>query len=262
VTTLPSISIITPSYQHAEFIEGTIRSVLDQGYPRLEFQVMDGGSSDGTVEILRRYQGLLNWISEPDGGQAAALNDGFRRTSGEIIGWLNSDDLYAEGALAAVGAYFQANPTTEWLYGRCPIIDRQGRSARDLVTHYKQFWMRRYSYRRLLVENFLNQPAVFFRRRLLERVGLIDTRYRNAFDYELFLRMGAVAHPAYLDRLLAYFRVHREAKTSSSFDRTFREELDAAERVTAGRHPLLIALHRVNRLKLTAAYSLLARLGI
>jgi len=260
--TLPSISVVTPSYQHAEFIGATLRSVLDQGYPGLELVVMDGGSSDGTVEILRGFGDRLRWVSERDGGQAAALNTGFARTRGEIVGWLNSDDLYAEGALHAVGEHFRANPDVDWLYGRCPIIDREGRPARELVTRYKEFWMRRYSYRRLLIENFLNQPAIFFRRRFLERVGPIDTRYRNAFDYELFLRMGALSRPAYLDRVLAYFRVHREAKTSATFERTFREEVEAAERVSQGRHPLLIALHRVNRVKLTTAYAVLARLGI
>jgi glycosyltransferase involved in cell wall biosynthesis len=259
---LPSIAIVTPSFQHAEFLEQTLRSVLDQGYPRLELQVMDGGSTDGSVEILRRYQDRLRWVSGPDGGQAAALNEGFRRTEGEIIGWINSDDLYAEGSLEAVGRYFAAHPDVEWLYGRCPIIDRRGHASRGLVTRYKELWMRRYSYRRLYIENFINQPTVFFRRRLIERVGPIDTRYRNAFDYELWLRMGAVARPAYLDRVLAYFRVHADAKTSATFDRTFREECEAAERVAAGRHPILVALHRVNRLKLTTAYAILRQLGV
>jgi glycosyltransferase involved in cell wall biosynthesis len=259
---LPSFSVVTPSYNHAAFIEETLRSVVDQGYPDLEYLVMDGGSADGTVDILRKYDGKLSWISERDGGQAAALNDGFRSTSGEIIGWINSDDLYAEGALQAVGEYFAAHPEVEWLYGRCPIIDVSGRRSRELITLYKEFWMRRYSRRRLLIENFINQPATFFRRRLLERVGALDTRYRNAFDYDLFVRMAQVARPAYLDRVLAYFRVHAEAKTSSTFERTFREEVDSVERVTAGRHPVLVALHRVNRLKLTAAYHVLRRLGI
>ena len=255
---LPSVSIITPSYNHAEFIERTIRSVVEQGYPSLEYLVMDGGSRDGTVEILERYREHLEYVSQKDGGQADALNHGFHRTHGEIIGWLNSDDEYLPDALDTVGRFFSANPDVEWLYGRCPIIDRQSRRQKAWITRYKEFWQRRYSYRRLLIENFIPQPAVFFRRRLLERVGVLDTSYHNAFDYHLWARMGAVAAPAFIDRELACFRIIDESKTSSSFVRSFSEELDAARRVAAGRHPVLMALHAVNRYKLSGTYFALA----
>ena len=256
---LPSLSIVTPSFNHAEFIERTIQSVLDQGYPNLEYLVMDGGSTDGTAEILRRYGGRLRYVSEKDGGQADALNQGFSRTSGEIVAWLNSDDEYLPGAFDAVARFFAANPSVEWVYGRCPIIDRQSRPQKALITAYKEFWQRRYSYRRLLIENFIPQPAVFFRRRLLDRVGPLDTGYHNAFDYHLWVRMGAVAAPAFLDRELACFRVIDESKTSSNFVRSFTEELDAARRVAAGRHPVLMMLHAVNRYKLSWTYAALAR---
>jgi glycosyltransferase involved in cell wall biosynthesis len=255
---LPSLSIITPSFNHAAYIEHTIRSVLDQGYPALEYQVMDGGSTDGTVDILRRYEGRLRWVSEKDAGQGAAVNEGIRRTSGEIVGWINSDDLYAPGALAEVGRCFAEHPEVEWLFGRCPIVDREGRIQKGWITRYKEFWMRRYSYRRLLVENFINQPAVFFRRRLFERAGPVDPRYHCAMDYDLFIRMGALARPAFLDRELAYFRISGDNKTSNHFVRSFTEELDAAKRLTAGRHPVLMLLHEVNRVKLITAYHLLA----
>ncbi len=258
---LPSLSIITPSYNQGEFIEHTIRSVLDQGYPSLQYQVMDGGSTDATVEILRRYGDRLQWVSEKDGGQAAALNEGFRRTDGEIIGWINSDDLYAPGALETVGRYFVEHPEVEWLYGKCPIIDRLGQSHKNWVTKYKEFWMKRYSYQRYLIENFISQPAVFFRRRLLERVGPIDDHYHCAFDYHLFVRMATVSRPAFLDRELAYFRSYGENKSSAVYQRSFTEELDAARRVAAGKHPVLMLLHQVNRLKLTLAYDLLAILS-
>src|SRR5262245_63616727 len=107
---LPSLCVITPSYNHGEYIEATINSVLNQEYPDLEYIVMDGGSSDGTLEILRRFDGRLRWVSEKDGGQGAAVNEGIRRTRNEIVCWINSDDQYAPGALRAVGEYFSANP--------------------------------------------------------------------------------------------------------------------------------------------------------
>jgi glycosyltransferase involved in cell wall biosynthesis len=258
---LPSLTIITPSYNQAEFIEHTIRSVLDQQYPEIEYWVMDGGSTDGTVDILKRYSDRLKYVSQKDGGQSAALNDGFRRTHNEIIGWINSDDVYLPGALQAVGEYFAAHPETEWLYGRCPIIDRQGEIHKSWVTSYKEFWMRRYSYQRYLIENFISQPAVFFRRRLLDRVGPIDEQYHCAFDYHLFVRMATAARPAFLERELACFRSYGENKSSSVYQRSFTEELDAARRVAAGKHPVLMALHAVNRVKLTLAYDLLALLS-
>ena len=123
----PSLSVITPSYNQAEFLERTIASVLSQDYPALEYLVMDGGSTDGSVAILERHAaaGKLRFVSQRDAGQSDAVNQGFRRTSGDIIGWVNSDDLYAPGALRAVGEYFAAHPEVEWLFGRCPIVDRE-----------------------------------------------------------------------------------------------------------------------------------------
>jgi glycosyltransferase involved in cell wall biosynthesis len=257
----PRISIVTPSYNHVGFLEQTLRSVLGQGYPALEYQVMDGGSTDGSVELLERWRtrfvGVLRYESGPDGGQAAALNAGFSRTSGEIIGWINSDDFYADGTLAEVGRIFAERPDVQWLYGRCPIVDRDGAPQRSLITRYKELYMRRYRYGRLLIENFINQPAVFFRRSLLEAAGPLDEAMHNAFDYHLWLRMGALAKPLYVDRVLAYFRVYSDAKTSSTFHRSFREEADAARRVAAGRHPVHMALHELNYYKLTTAYRLL-----
>ncbi len=258
---LPSLTVLTPSYNHAEFIEQTIRSVVDQGYPELDYFVLDGGSTDGTVEILQRYADRLRYVSERDGGQAAALNRGFSESTGEIVGWINSDDFYADGALAAVGEVFATRPEVQWLYGRCPIVDREGKETRSFVTTYKEFWMKRYSFERYMIENFINQPTVFFRRSLLDRVGPIADGMHNAFDYHLFLRMAEKARPYYLPRVLASFRVYADAKTSSNFERSFREETDAAAEVAGDRHPLLIALHRLNYYKLTTAYRLLRMLG-
>jgi glycosyltransferase involved in cell wall biosynthesis len=259
---LPSLSIITPSYNQAEFIESTIRSVLDQGYDPLEYWILDGGSTDGTVAILERYKDRLRYVSQKDGGQAAAINDGFSRTSGEIVAWINSDDVYAPETFAAVADYFTSHPDIDWLYGRCPIIDRQGKLHRGWITQYKEFWMRRYSYKRMLIENFLSQPAIFFRRRLLERVGSLDPGYHCAMDYDLWVRMGAVATPAFLDRELAYFRSYGINKMSAQYVTSFNEELEAAKRVSDGKHPVLMFLHEVNRIKLIATYWLLAQLAV
>lgn len=259
----PSLSVITPSYNQAEYLDRTIRSVLSQEYPRLEYLVMDGASTDGSVAILERYaaDGKLRFVSQKDGGQSAAVNDGFARTTGDIIGWVNSDDLYAPGALRAVGEHFATHPDCEWLFGRCPIVDRDDKPFKGVITRYKEFWLRRYSYRRLVVENFISQPAVFFRRRLLERVGALDPDYHLAMDYHLWLRMGRVAEPAFLDRELAYFRSSGDNKMSLQWRKSFQEDLDAARRVAGASHPLWVQLHRVNGVKLSTAYWLLERLA-
>jgi glycosyltransferase involved in cell wall biosynthesis len=258
----PSLSVITPSYNQAEYLPRTIASVLSQDYPALEYLVMDGASTDGSVAILERHAaaGELGFVSQKDGGQSAAVNEGFRRTSGEIIGWINSDDLYAPGALRTVGAYFAENPEVEWLFGRCPIVDRDDRPFKEWITRYKDFWLRRYRFRRLVVENFISQPAVFFRRRLLERVGALNPDYHLAMDYHLWLRMGRVAAPAFLDVELARFRSSGDNKMSLQWRKSFQEDLDAARRVAGDSHPWWVTLHRLNGVKLSAAYWLLDRL--
>ena len=258
---LPSLSVITPSYNQAEYLERTIRSVVSQAYPALDYLVMDGASQDGSVAILERWatEGKLRFVSHKDDGQSAAVNDGFTRTNGEIIGWLNSDDLYAPRALLTVGEYFASHPEVDWLFGRCPIVDRDDRPYKAWITRYKDFWLRHYRYERLVVENFISQPAVFFRRRLLDRVGALDPQYHLAMDYHLWLRMGRVAEPAFIDRELAYFRSSGENKMSLRWRQSFVEDLDAARRVAGDGYPLWVALHRVNGFKLTAAYWLLAR---
>lgn len=260
---LPSLSVITPSYNQAEYLERTIRSVVSQEYPALEYLVMDGASSDGSVAILERWEraGKLRFVSQKDGGQSAAVNEGFARTRGDIIGWLNSDDIYAPGALGAVGEYFATHSDVDWLFGRCPIIDRDDRPFKELVTRYKEFWLRRYSYRRLVVENFISQPAVFFRRRLLERVGPLDPDYHLAMDYHLWLRMGRIAQPAFLDRELAYFRSSGDNKMSLRWRESFVEDLRAARAVAGEVHPFWVRLHRFNGYKLSTAYWILERLA-
>lgn len=261
----PTISIVTPSYNQAQYIEATLRSVLEQDYPAHEYEVMDGGSTDATVQILREYQvryPQLHFVSGRDGGQSAALRTGFAKTSGEVIAWINSDDFYAPGAFQMVAQYFAEHPETQWLYGRCPIVDRHGRMGlRSWVTSYKNFWMRHYSFNWYLIENFVCQPAVFFRRSLYEQVGGLDPAYHCAMDYDLFLRMAAVSKPAFIDEDLAYFRISGDNKTSQLYRRSFAESLEAAKKVMQGKRPLLLAAHRLNRLKLVGAYWLLDALG-
>ena len=252
---LPRISIITPSFNQARFIERTILSVLGQDYPDLEYIVMDGGSSDGTIEILKKYEGRLTWISEKDEGQADAINKGMRRAHGEVIAYMNSDDLYEPGTLLRVGSYFAEHPDAHWVTGKCRIIDERDREVRRLITAYKNFLLRHYSYSVLLVTNPVSQPATFWRRTMLEDIGYFNKEEHLVMDYDYWLRAGQRRPLAVLDGYLASFRVHPSSKTSSSFLTTFERELELARQHSPS--SLLNALHWMSYAVIASAYTVL-----
>jgi len=248
----PRISIITPSFNQGHFIKETIDSVLGQGYPDLEYIVMDGGSTDETVDILKSYGERVKWVSEKDRGQSDAINKGIRRATGEIIAYLNSDDLYEKGSLDAVADYFTDNPASFWATGKCRIIDMKGVEVRKAITAYKNFFLSRYSYKTLLVTNFISQPATFLRRRAFDELGLFDEGQHRVMDYDFWLRAGERQPPGFIDRYLASFRVYPASKTSSSFDKTFKEELEVARKHTDS--AILNGLHYMSYLGICAAY--------
>ncbi len=165
---LPRITVITPSLNQGEFIRQTVDSVVSQGYPELDYWVIDGGSSDGTLSILRSYQNALRYISEPDAGQAEAVNKGFHRATGDVIGWLNSDDMYLPGALETVGIFFRDHPDTAVLYGDAYYCDDSGKILEPYPT-------RDFDWESFSSECYVCQPSVFFRRRVLEDVGVLES---------------------------------------------------------------------------------------
>jgi len=207
---LPKISIVTPSFNQGNFLEETILSVLEQDYPNIEYIVMDGGSTDRSVDIIRKYTDRIAfWVSEPDEGQSDALCKGFSRATGEIFGWLNSDDTLAPGTLSRVGEFFAAHPDVDITYGNMHLVDPSGRR---LYTAYPLLDLRI-----LVYENrFIPQQAMFWRRELYVRVGGVNPELRFAMDFELtvrFLRAGA--RVAKIHKPLANFRFHPDAKSST-----------------------------------------------
>jgi glycosyltransferase involved in cell wall biosynthesis len=222
----PRLSIVTPSFNHAEFLEETIRSVLLQGYPGLEYILVDGGSTDGSLEIIRRYAPwLTRWVSEPDSGQAEAVNKGLGWASGEIFGWLNSDDIYAPGALAAAAGAFAAHPKAILVYGGAHQVDRDG----GLIGPAPQ--VRPYDRRYLLEESDpIAQPAAFFRAQAWQAAGGLDASFHYVMDYELWLRFDRLGPAVHLARVLASMRLYPEAKTYSGGRRIYLELRRMVER--------------------------------
>jgi len=205
----PKISIVTPSFNQGQYLEETIRSVLLQGYPNLEYIVMDGGSTDGSSEIITAYgPWLAYWKSEPDQGQSDALASGFRISSGEIMAWINSDDYYEPGVFRAVAEAFHANPDIYWLAGRCLFLDKDGNKTMGWGKPEEII-------EQCFVWNNLMQPGIFWRRSLWQQVKGIDAQLRHSMDYDLWFQFRHIQKfPYWLDIPLAYFRKHPESKTT------------------------------------------------
>ncbi len=202
----PLITIVTPSYNQSRYLEQTIRSVLAQDYPSIEYFVIDGGSTDSSVEIIQKHEKqLAGWASEKDKGQAEAINKGFQRAGGEFIAWLNSDDLYQPGAIRTAIETFQKHPEAGLVYGDVLSIDENSRSF-NLQT------FRPFSLTDLMAFNIISQPAVFMRRSVLEQAGLLDLSYHLLLDHQLWLRMARLAPMVYIPETLAAARYHAEAK--------------------------------------------------
>jgi len=247
----PRLTVVTPSFNQADFLEETIRSVLDQGYPNLEYIIIDGGSTDGSVEIIRRYADhLAYWVSEPDGGQSVAINKGLARATGDWLAWLNSDDLYLPGALQRVALEVLADAGLDWIVGPILVTDQTlaplwefaprcpARSWLDFVCTKDRFG------------TALPQPGTFWSRRAWERAGSLDETLHYAMDHDYWGRLAHLGFRPYcLDSPLAVIRRHPEAKTTSGAEQFLVEELKVVDKWRAqvtGREALRLAWYRLS----------------
>jgi glycosyltransferase involved in cell wall biosynthesis len=223
------VSIVTTCYNSQATIRDTIESILSQqGDFELEYIITDAGSKDNTRGIISEYGDRIRLIDATGTNQSQGINRGLREATGEIVAFLNADDIYRPGALHGVVQAFLAHPEKLWLVGQCAIIDHEGREFHGAITKYKNFLLKRYSYWLLLIENFVCQPAVFLRREALEKVGFFSERENLVMDYEYWLRIGRISAPIVVSRDIAGFRRIEGTKSNTSYGKQFRDDMRVA----------------------------------
>ena len=241
---LPLVSIVTPSFNQVTYLEETIRSVLDQDYPRIEYLIVDGGSADGSVGIIKKYADKLAWwVSEVDKGQTDAINKGFEHARGQILAWINSDDTYEPVAVSAAVKYLQENPEVGMVYADCNFIDENSRVIGKFggaQTDYKRL-------RRGYVH--IPQQTMFFRAGLWHALGPLDPSFYFAMDYDLWVRIASRAAIKYLTgQTWANFRIHTSGKTISADDRCWPEMLRVHYRDGGSFFSVIVAKYYIRKL--------------
>ncbi|HKY55632.1 MAG TPA: glycosyltransferase family 2 protein, partial [Anaerolineales bacterium] len=247
----PLVTVITPSFNQAQFLEVTIQSVLSQDYPRIEYMIIDGGSTDGSVEIIKKYATsrgevtsplLAWWVSEKDKGQTDAINKGFARAKGEILAWINSDDTYEPGAVSAAVKYLQEHPEVGMVYGDCNFINDDGRVIGKFGSAQTNYRLLRQGYAHI------PQQTMFFRAALWKQVGPLDPSFYFAMDYDLWTRIAARSEIKYVPQTWANFRLHTSGKTLAADDRCWPEMIRVHYRDGGRFFSIIVAKYYIRKL--------------
>jgi len=243
MTIQPLVSIITPSFNQARYIEATIQSVLTQDYPKIEYIIVDGGSTDNTVAIIKKHEGRIAWwVSEQDQGQTDAINKGFARAQGKILAWLNSDDTYEPGAISAAVNYLQAHPEVGMVYGDCNFINEEGHVIGKFGSAQTDQQLLRQGY------VHIPQQTMFFRADLWKQVGPLDPSFYFAMDYDLWTRISARAELTYVPQMWANFRLHTTGKTIAADDRCWPEMIRVHYRDGGSFFSVIVAKYYIRKL--------------
>jgi len=255
-------SVITANYNGGAFLEKTILSILEQKHPSLELEyiVVDGKSTDNSPDIINRYAGEIDCcIVEADTGPANAINKGFAAATGDIVSWLNADDLYCKGTLLRIKKSMTQHPAAAFCFGRCSIIDREGNEIRKGITRFKELFFPLSSRFAFQCINFISQPALFFRRSAMQEAGFLNEKLVAAWDYDFFLRLWQQGQAIQVEGLpLAAFRWHEESIGGRNFHVQFKEELNSAVN-DAGRLSLQALIHHFVRWGIVGIYAIMQK---
>jgi len=240
---LLSVTVVTPSFNQARYLEAAIRSVFLQDYPRLEYMIVDGGSTDDSVDIIKRYESKLAWwVSEKDKGQTDAINKGFARAKGDILAWLNSDDTYEPGVVSAAVKYLQEHLEVGMVYGDANFINEEGRVIGKFASAQTDYRRLRQGY------VHIPQQTMFFRAGLWKQVGPLDPSFYFAMDYDLWTRIAARSEIKYVPQTWANFRLHSSGKTIASDDRCWPEMIRIHYRDGGSFFSVIVAKYYIRRM--------------
>jgi glycosyltransferase involved in cell wall biosynthesis len=246
----PKISIVIPSYNKADYIDKTLKSIAEQNYPNLEVIIQDPGSTDGSLKVIntyvKKYPRIFRLYKEKDSGQLDAINKGIKKATGDILTYINADDVYEPGALRSVGEYFIQNPKTLWLAGRGRVIDQNGNEISKGVTAYKNSLLNLKSYILLLVVNYLIQPSVFLSRFAWKKYGPFRGVTKFVMEYEMWLRIGKDEMPSVLNKDLSSFRIPEKSFSRDEFKKTLSEDMKIVRKFT--KNPFILFLHKIHNL--------------
>jgi len=245
---LPRISIVIPSYNKADFIEATLESIVSQNYPNLEVIIPDGGSTDGSVEIIkkyaRKYPKIIQWVSKKDKGQVEAINKGLKKATGEIVTYINADDVYEKGALFEVAKAYQKNPDCLWIAGKGRVVDSVGKEVAKPVTFYKNLLLFLNSRTLLLIVNYFIQPSVFMTRKVWQKFGPFIGAGRFVMEYDLWLKISKEKMPLLINKNLSSFRMGGENASSTWFKKLLETDEKIVQKYT--KNPLVLFFHKLH----------------
>ncbi len=241
----PLISIIIPSYNKVKYIKKTLDSIVGQSYKSYEVIIQDGGSTDGTLEIIKqyakKYSSFVQYESKKDGGQLDAINKGLKKAKGEIVTFINADDVYTTGAFESVAGHFTENPDAMWFAGKGIVIDENDIEIAKFATLYKSHLLIHNSYFILLVVNYLMQPSVFITKKAIKKYGMFTGTKFSVMEYDMWLKIGKDQMPVIINKVLTHFRMEKDTKTSTNSAKLLMEDEKIVKKYT--KNKLILFLH-------------------